>query len=97
MSILEVSSHVRGSGHQYMYGLFTGGFKTFLSRLSYLILYMLIQWFGCTLAWLYLVVVRYQVPCVLGAHDECYINYVYLYISSPYINPNMNSTPVPEP
>ena len=49
-----------------------------------------------SVARLYLVFVRYQVPRVLGAHDECYINYVYRYISSPYINPNMSSTPVPE-
>ena len=46
---------------------------------------------------LYLVVVQYQVlPCLLGAHDECYIKYVHLCISSPYVNPNMKSTPEPE-
>ena len=46
---------------------------------------------------LYLVVVQYQVlPCLLDTHDKRYINYVYLCISSPYVNPNMNSTPKSE-
>ena len=31
---------------------------------------------GCPVVHLYLVFVRYQVPYVLDAHDECYINYV---------------------
>ena len=49
-----------------------------------------------SVACLYLVFVQYQVPCVLGAQGECYMNCVFLYIASPYINPNMNSSPVPE-
>ena len=36
---------------------------------------------------LYLASVRYLVPYVLDAHDELYIKYVCLYISSPYITP----------
>ena len=67
--------------------------STSLSRLSYLVLY---QVHSCPVILSYLVFVRYQVLYVLDDHDECYINCVYLYISSPYINPNMNSTPVPE-
>ena len=66
------------------------GLNTSLSRLSYLDLHTVVH------LSLYFVFVRYQVPYVLDAHDELYINYVYLYISSPYVNPNINSTPVPE-
>ena len=74
------------------------GLNTSLSRLSYVVLYMVVQLLlsGCPVVHLYLVLVRYQVPYVLDAHDECYINYVYLCISSPCVNPNINSTPVPE-
>ena len=64
------------------------GINTSLSRLSYLVLYTVVH--------LYLVFVRYRVPYVLDAHDEWYINYVYLYISNSYVDPNINSTPVPE-
>ena len=74
------------------------GLNTSLSRVTYLILYTVLQLFSCTrcpVVHLYLIFVQYQVPCVLGAHDECYINYVYLCISSPYINHKMNSTPYP--
>ena len=79
---------------QHIYVLITGdGINTSLSRSFYLVLYT-----GASVVHLslYLAFVRYQVPYVLGAHDELYINYVYLYISTPYINPNMNSTPVRE-
>ena len=76
--------------HIYMCYSQGDGTNTSLSRLSYLVLYTVFQ------LSLYLVFVRYQVPYVLDAHDERYINYVYLCISSPYVNPNMNSTPVPE-
>ena len=41
-------------------------------------------WFSCP-----------QVPYVLDAHDEWYINYAYLCISGPYITPTW-STPIPE-
>ena len=70
--------------------------NTSLSRLFYLVLYTVLQLSSCPVIHLRLVFVRYQVPYVLDAHDECYINYVYLYISSPYVNLNMNSTPVTE-
>ena len=69
------------------------GINTPLSRLLYLVLYTVVQLSGCPL-----------VPCLctvsstlcVGRSCEWYINYVYLYISSPYVNPNINSTPVPE-
>ena len=69
------------------------GLNTSLSRLSYLVLYTVLQLSGCPVVPYF---VQYQVPCVLGAHDECYMNYVYLCISSPYINRNMNNTPLPK-
>ena len=72
------------------------GLNTSLSRLSYLVLYTILQLSSCPVIHLYLVFVRYQVPYVLDAHDERYINHVYLGISSPYVNPNVNSTPVPK-
>ena len=79
--------------HIYMYYSQGDVINTSLSRLSYLVLYT-----GALVVHLslYLVCVRYQVLYVLDAHDGLYINYVYLYISSPYVNPNINSTPVRE-
>ena len=73
------------------------GLNTSLSKLSYLVLYTVVQLLSSCLVVhlsLYLVSVRYLVPYVLDAHDEWYINYVYLRISSLYVNPNINSTPV---
>ena len=50
---------------------------------------------GSSVVLLYLESVRYSVPYVLDAHDEWYINYVYLCISSLYVNPNMKYTQYP--
>ena len=69
------------------------GINTSLSRLSYLVLYTVLQLSSC-LCTLSLYSTKH--PYVSDAYDECYINYVYLYISNPYVNPNMNSTTVPE-
>ena len=46
------------------------GINTSLSRLSYLVLYTVVQLSCCPVVHLslYLVFVRYQVPCVLDAH-----------------------------
>ena len=44
------------------------GINTSLSRLSYLVLYTVVQLSSCPVVRLYLVFVRYQVPYVLDAH-----------------------------
>ena len=58
------------------------GLSTPLSRLSYLVMYTVLQLPHLSL---YLVSVRHLVLYVLDAHDERYINYVCLCISGPYI------------
>ena len=71
------------------------GLNTPLSRLSYLVLYTVLQLSIC-LCTLSLYGTKYPMYGTLMMDDIRSINYVYLYISSPYVKPNINSTPAPE-